>query len=243
LLKRFYGVDLSSSFRLVFREEPYSVSFFPRADRYQRNLSNYHQTTMKTLLRLITLWVALASANFALAQGGPPAELVTFPANATTAQKSAGVARIVALSRGANAERRQALIQEAINSDPSVASTLVAALISAFPSDSPGLTGLVVASLLSNTSISTTVKSSILTAVAQTAVEAALFIPATAVSNLVDTVNAVKNALANVAPAFQQDVASFVIPLAPGTEIQQGNPVTVVIQTPETQIIISNDNP
>jgi copper chaperone CopZ len=63
------------------------------------------------------------------------------------------------------------------------------------------------------------------------------------VSNLVDTVNAVKNALANVAPAFQQDVASFVIPLAPGTEIQQGNPVTVVIQTPETQIIISNDNP
>lgn len=193
---------------------------------------------MKSLLRVILL-----SATFATAGLTP-----------TTAQTTTNTAvqQIVQTIRRAGVANRQQLIQAAIASDPNMAADLVQALVEAFPGDAAAMTGFVVDSLIA-ANIDVTVKASILTAVAQSAVNAALSIPPTAVPNLINTVNDVKAALSNVAgESFQQAVASYVTPISqlpqpPQQQQQQqsGNPPgsTINTDTLPTEIIVSNDNP
>lgn len=194
---------------------------------------------MKTLLRLMILSVAFTMAIL-------PESTAQSPSTAATIQ------RIVASIRQAPPGQRRQLIQAAINNDSSVAASLVDALISAFPSDAPVLTGFVVESVLATT-LSTEAKAAVLTAVAQSAVTAALQIPATAVTNLVNTVNDVKLALSNVGAdtQLQQAVANFVIPITelPQQPQQQQQPPqqqqddTLNNDPLPTEIIVSDDNP
>lgn len=170
--------------------------------------------------------------------------LAPFASHAQTANTTSNpaVAALVASIRAVPSDQREELIRATITSNPSLAPALVAALVSGFPSDAPLLTRFVVQSLLGLTSITTETKSQLLTAVAQSAVTAALQIPSTAVPDLRATVNDVKSSLANVPTEFEPSVAEYITPLPPGTVF---TPSTNFItnETIPTNIIVSDDTP
>jgi hypothetical protein len=122
------------------------------------------------------------------------------------------VAGLVTSIRNAAPADRQKLVQDAIRDNPEISNSLVAALITAFPTESAVYTQTVVNAVLS-LSIPNDSKSQILTAVAAAAVPAALQLPAASVPDLVAAVNAVKNALANVPVAFAAAVQNYVAPV------------------------------
>ena len=209
-----------------------------------------HQFIMKTPLRLVAILLAFAAADFSVAQRTTPntggqGALVTFDPASPPAVRAAGVQQLVNLSRGATPARRQALIKAAIDSDPTIASSLIEALVEAFPSDSPALTSAVVSNILTNPTLNTAAKSTILTQVAQSAVNTALQIPPTSVPNLVNTVNAVKAALASVGTDTQLQAAVSLYTTPISQLPNPSNPTQTVIlnENTETQLIISNDNP
>ncbi len=194
---------------------------------------------MKTILRLTYLTLAFMATGL-------------LPASAADSNPKAAVVQSVvdAVRRSSPADREQ-LIQAAIAADPDSAPQLVEALIAAFPAESPALTSFVVNSLIA-LNLPTETKATILTAVAQSAVNAALSIPTTAVPNLLNTVNDVKAALANVGadPVLAAAVAAYTTPLTqlpPRTDT--GGPAAVEekktddITNPPTETIVSDDNP
>lgn len=192
---------------------------------------------MKTILRLTLLALAFVSAGL-------------LPAIAADS-KTVAVQAVVEAARKATPADREKLIQAAIAADPDSAPQLVEALIAAFPAESPAMTSIVVNSLIA-LNLPTEAKATILTAVAQSAVNAALSIPTTAVPSLINTVNDVKAALANVGtdPALAAAVAAYTTPLTQlpartDTGGQTGNEEkkTDDISNPPTKDIVSDDNP
>lgn len=207
---------------------------------------------MKSILRLLSISAILASTNVLVGQDAP---LILTAAEQTVADnRAATVAAVVANVRLASVSEKEAFIQAAINSDPGIAGLLIDALIFAFPVEASTMTGFVVQSVLTAPSLSTNtiLKSSILTEVAQAAVEAAVQIPASTVPNVVNAVNAVKSELAAVTATFP-DVAPFTTPITelptintdpnPNPTPVAGEDGTVTDTTTETQIIVSDDTP
>jgi hypothetical protein len=131
------------------------------------------------------------------------------PAPATVS----AITELIAQIRQAAPANRQKLIETAIANNPAIASGLGAALITNFPADAATMTKIVVDSVI-GLGISNTAKSEILLSLAQAAVQAALQIPPSSVTDLIVTVNGVKDALANVPPEFKPSVAAYIIPIA-----------------------------
>jgi hypothetical protein len=129
-----------------------------------------------------------------------------------TAATASAIATLVASIRNAPAANRQKLVQDAIKADPTISSALVAALITSFPTEAASYTKTVVDAVIGLT-LSNEAKSTILTAVASSAVPAALALPPALVTDLVASVNAVKSALANVPPQFAPAVAQYTTPI------------------------------
>lgn len=198
---------------------------------------------MKTILRLIAVSTLLLSTNFLSAQ------------TITAESRAATVTATVTSARTLSAAERAELIEAAINSDPDIAADLVEALIEAYPLESPDFTEYVVQAVIGNLATSVEQKSTILQAVAQKAVTAAIKIPATSVPNVVATVNSVKSKLANVG-TFVPAVQDYIAPITalptfePDTNQNQNqnqNP-TPTNQNPNQnpnnpQIIVSDDTP
>lgn len=158
------------------------------------------------------------------------------PAVATTAQQTV----IDGIVGGSASDREQA-IKDAIAADPSIAGALIAALIANFPTQAAAHTETVVAAVIALPEASTPVaqKATILASVAESAVPAALVIPASQVDSVVQTVNAVKAALAQVAetnPVLGDAVANYTAPLVEGQEL--------ILNTPEGQetVVVSGDS-
>jgi hypothetical protein len=193
---------------------------------------------MKTILRLALITLAFASAGL-------------LPAVAADSKTAAVQAVVEAARKATTPADREKLVQDAIAADPESAPQLVEALIAAFPAEAPTLTGVVVNSLIAM-NIPTEAKATILTAVAQSAVNAALSIPTTAVPSLINTVNDVKAALANVGadPVLAAAVAAYTTPLTQlpprtdtGGSLTNEEKKTDDISNPPTKDIVSDDNP
>ena len=130
----------------------------------------------------------------------------------TTATSPDVTALMVQINGATSPAARQKLIKDAIAANPNIASGLIAALISKSPGSAANLTKLVVDTVL-GLSLDNTAKSEVLKNVAKSAVDAALVISRSSVDNLVNTVNAVKAALANVPQDFANAVAIYTTPI------------------------------
>jgi hypothetical protein len=144
-----------------------------------------------------------------------------------TAATAASVASLMTAIRSAPAANRQKMVQDAIKADPSISSALVAALITSFPTEAANYTKTVVDTVISLT-ITTAEKSTILTAVASSAVPAALQLPPSSVTNLVAAVNAVKAALANVPAEYTPAVANYIAPIS-GVIVAEDGTITEIV--------------
>lgn len=161
--------------------------------------------------------------------------------HAAPTQAQTDAAAVVMTSvKGASKADRARLVREAIAADPEVAGALIAALITEYPGEAAAYTETVVTAILAipETSRNTEAKASILTSVAEAAVPAALLIPSSRVDSVVQSVNAVKAALAQVAatnPLLANAVASFTAPLVEGD--------VIILNTGENQqeVIVSGD--
>lgn len=184
---------------------------------------------MKTLRNII----GLSLAGLILAAAGLQAQ--NLPANPSTA--TAAVTAVANTIIAAAPSDREELIEAAIAANPESAAALVDALIRALPAEAPTLTAYVVQSVLALPSIDTAAKSTILTQVASNAEAAALQIPPTAVPDIVATVNAVKDALANVPETFTPAVQNYITPITAPPATPDST------QLPATQPPANNDNP
>lgn len=158
--------------------------------------------------------------SLALAQTGPQPQ----------AANNAVITNLVTQMRGATPQQRATLVRNALQTNPLLAREMVARLIAEFPQEAAALTKAVVEAVIALPTVSQEAKSQILTQVAQASVNAALAIPQGRVESILQTVNAVKNELAQVPPTFQTAVQQYIIPLTPesalltGTNNQENNP-------------------
>lgn len=176
---------------------------------------------MKKTLLLLLGTAILAMPSLALAQG---------QAGQSQTANSAVISDLITQARTATPEQRATLIRNALQANPSLARELVSQLIAEFPQDAAALTKAVVETVISLPTVSQETKSEILTQVAQASVNAALAIPQGRVESILQTVNAVKNELAQVPAEFQTAVEQYIIPLTPesalltGTNNQENDP-------------------
>lgn len=198
---------------------------------------------MKTIIRLFVVSTLLLSSSLLMGQNA--------------ASRAATVTATVESSRTLSATERQNLVEAAINADPEIAADLIEALIAAFPLESPDFTDYVVQAVIKNSATTVAQKSTILQAVAQKAVDAAIRIPASSVPNVVNTVNAVKDRLANVgtgtttpaSTSFAAAVADYIAPITElpafvnNLNLNQQNPTEQETVDNNPQTIVSNDNP
>lgn len=176
---------------------------------------------MKKALLLLLGMATLALPSLALAQGGP---------RGPQAASNAVITTLINQARGATAAQRQVLVENALRTNPLLARELVSRLIAEFPADAAALTKVVVDAVIALPAVSQEAKSEILTQVAQASVNAALAIPQGRVESILQTVNAVKNELAQVPQTFQDAVQQYIIPLTAesalltGTNNQENDP-------------------
>lgn len=176
---------------------------------------------MKKALLLILGIATLALPASSLAQGG---------AGQLQAANNTVIANLITQVRGATPQQRQTLVQNALRTNPMLAREMVARLISEFPAEAAALTKVVVEAVINLPGVSQDAKAQILTQVAQASVNAALAIPQGRVDSILQTVNAVKNELAQVPPTFQNAVQQYIIPLTTesalltGTNNQENDP-------------------
>lgn len=138
------------------------------------------------------------------------------------ASSNAAVATLMAQIRQSPAAQRQAMVQNAIRANPQIAAALVAQLIAAFPTQAAEFTKIVVDTVVALPAVTQEAKSQLLTQVAQSAVNAALAIPQGRVDSILQTVNAVKQELAQVPEVFQLAVQQYIVPLTPESSLLTG---------------------
>lgn len=186
---------------------------------------------MKTIAIIATFALTLGMASGVLKAQGTN--------NQTAAQASASA--LANSFVGLNAEERKMAVDAAILADPSSADEIVAALIAKFPNEAAKMTELVVQAVIALPNLDVTAKGNILTDVASQAVKAAEFIPPTAVDSLVETVNGVKAALAQVGETFEPFVTRYTVPYAKLSDFIFNNNAVLIGQNAQGQTIVSDD--
>lgn len=167
--------------------------------------------------KLFRLFVAVAVIGFPC--------LMQAQGRANAPQANPVIVNLVNQVRSATTpQQRQALVQNALRTNPMLARELVQSLITAFPREAATFTKLVVDTVVSlpAAAVSQEAKSQILTQVAQAAVNAALAIPQGRVESILTTVNEVKSQLASVPATFQQAVQQYIAPLTPESALLTG---------------------
>lgn len=188
---------------------------------------------MKTIATIATFALTLGLASgTSKAQG-----TTTITETAAQTNASAFANSLV----GLDAEARRAAINEAILADSSSADEIVASLIGKFPNEAAKMTEFVVQAVIALPGLDNNAKGNILTDVAMQAVKAAEFIPPTAVDNLVETVNGVKAALAQVGEVFEIFVRRYTTPYAKRSEFVFNPPPDLIGQNTQGQTVISDD--
>jgi len=174
---------------------------------------------MKSLSALL-LGAALVSPVLSVAvQAQPTPAPTSAPAPSSETQVATTVPELIAQLKAANPADRKAIIEAAVARNPNLAGPLSGALVTNFPADAAAFTKVVVDAVVA-LKIDTAAKSDILVKIAQTAVVSALQLPPNSVTDLVATVNGVKDALANVPAEFKPAVAAYVTPVGTLSDIK-----------------------